>query len=271
MVEGKMQAIDVHAHFGGYVAEKHELINKFMSATANEVVRRACIAETQLTIVSPLKALLPRLKGDPLAANKEAAQIISKTEGLLQCVVVDPTKPDTYAQATEMLELPKCVGIKIHPEEHGYYIKEYGRAIFEFAARHKTVVQTHSGEQKSLPADFVQLANDFPEVILILSHLGCGWNDDPTHQICAIGSSQHGNVFTDTSSSQSMTSNLIEWAVSEVGAEHILYGSDSPLYFAPMQRARIDYADISEQDRKLILHGNAARLFGLEDQETKGL
>jgi len=44
-----------------------------------------------------------------------------------------------------------------------------------------------------------------------------------------------------------LTSNLIEWAVSEVGAQHILYGTDSPLYFAPMQRARVDNADISDK------------------------
>jgi predicted TIM-barrel fold metal-dependent hydrolase len=70
-------------------------------------------------------------------------------------------------------------------------------------------------------------------------------------------------LVTDTSSAKSITSNLIEWAVGEIGAEHILYGTDSPLYFAPMQRARIDNADISDRDKRLILHDNAARLFDL--------
>ncbi len=62
---------------------------------------------------------------------------------------------------------------------------------------------------------------------------------------------------------QSITSNLIEWAVSEIGAEYILYGTDSPLHFAPMQRARVDKANISDQDKHLILDDNAAQLFGL--------
>ena len=39
---------------------------------------------------------------------------------------------------------------------------------------------------------------------------------------------------------------------------------DRPLYFSPMQRARVDYADISEEDRANILRNTAAGLLGLE-------
>ena len=262
-MEEAIMAIDVHAHFGKCRGAKFRLTDKFMSGDADLVVQRARLAHTRLTMVSPLEALMPRLGGDPISANLNAAQVVAQTDGLLQWVVVDPTQPQTYEQAQEMLKLPKCVGIKIHPEEHGYLIAEHGKTIFEFAVRCHAIVQTHSGEEKSLPKDFVKLANDFPEVTLIISHLGCGWDEDLTHQVCAIQASKHGNVFTDTSSAKSITSNLIEWAVGEIGAEHILYGTDSPLYFAPMQRARIDKADISDRDKRLILHDNAARLFGL--------
>ena len=259
----RIQAIDVHAHFGRYVG-KSELVNNFMSADADVVVQRAHLAMTQLTVVSPLEALMPRLNGDPISGNVNAAQVVAETDGLLQWVVVDPIQPQTYEQAEQMLKQPKCVGIKIHPEEHGYLITEHGRAIFEFAAKHHAIVQSHSGEEKSLPSDFVNLANDFPEVMLIISHLGCGWDGDMTHQVRAIQASKHGNMFTDTSSAKSITSNLLEWAVSKIGAERILYGTDSPLYFAPMQRARIDHANISDQNKRLILHDNAAQLLGLD-------
>jgi predicted TIM-barrel fold metal-dependent hydrolase len=59
----------------------------------------------------------------------------------------------------------------------------------------------------------------------------------------------------------SITSGLIEWAVKEIGADRIFYGTDSPLYFAPMQRARVEHAEISDEDKRLILRENAlARL-----------
>ena len=119
----------------------------------------------------------------------------------------------------------------------------------------------HSSEQNSLAADYVRFANAYPEMKLIIAHLGCGWDGDLTHQVRAIQQSRHGNLFTDTSSAKSITPNLIEWAVREIGAERVLFGTDTPLYSAPMQRARIDHAEISELDKRLILAENAMRLF----------
>ena len=114
-----------------------------------------------------------------------------------------------------------------------------------------------------MPEDFVRFANDFPSVKLIFGHLGWCGDGNPDHQVRAIQSGRHSNMFVDTSSARSIIPNLIEWAVSEIGAERILYGTDTPVYFSPMQRARIDCADISNQDKKLILHDNAAKLLGI--------
>ena len=265
MIEA-IQAIDVHAHFGPCRGAKFPLTGELMSGEVEVVLERARLANTKFTMVSPTEALMPRLQGDPLSGNAHAAELVAQTQGLLQWVVVDPLKPKTFDQAAELLNRPRTAGIKIHPEEHGYPISDRGKLIFTFAARHGAIVQTHSGEEKSLPADFVKLADAFPEVTLIISHLGCGWDDDLSHQVRAIQQSRHGNLFTDTSSAKSITSGLIEWAVAEIGADHILYGTDSPLYFAPMQRARIDKAEISDSDKRLILHDNAARLFGLRKE-----
>ena len=129
-----------------------------------------------------------------------------------------------------MLRSSRCVGIKIHPEEHCYAIREYGQAIFEFAAARRAVVLTHSSEQNSLAADFVPFANAFPEVQLILAHIGCGWDGDLTHQVRAVQQSKHGNLFADTSSVRSITPGLNEWAVREIGADRVLFGTDTPLY-----------------------------------------
>lgn len=260
-----VQAIDVHAHYGVYGRGKQDKGDEFMTGDADVVVRRARQANTRLTVVSPLEALLPRFAGDPISGNENAARIVAQTEGLLQWVVIDPLKPKTYEQAERMLKLPKCVGIKIHPEEHGYPIREHGDALFSFAAKHRTVVLGHSSEQNSLAADYVLFANKFPEMSLILAHIGCGWDGDLTHQVRALAQSKHGNVYADTSSARSITPCLIEYAVREAGADRVLYGTDTPLYFAPMQRARIDHADISDREKRMILCENAIRLLGLNE------
>jgi uncharacterized protein len=260
-------AIDVHAHYGTYLRSgMDEVTADFMTGDASVVVARATQANIRLTVVSPLEALLPRFGGDPVNGNIHAARIVAETEGLLQYVVIDPLKPATYEQAAEMLKLPKCVGIKIHPEEHGYPIVEHGRKIFEFAAQHRAIVLTHSSEQNSLASDFLPFINDYPEARLILAHIGCGWDGDLTHQVRAIQKSRHGNVFADTSSARSITPKLIEWAVKEVGAERVLFGTDTPLYHVSMQRIRIDHADLTDREKRMILRENALKLFGLPDE-----
>ena len=262
-----IHAIDVHAHYGVY-DQGPDLIRTFLSGDAQRVIDLARLARTSLTIVSPLHALMPRFQADALGGNEQAAHLIPKHPELRQWVVIDPLKPDTYGQAEQMLASPCCVGIKIHPEEHGYPIKQHGRQIFEFAAKHGAIILTHSGEVNSLPEDFVPFANDFPEVRLILAHIGCSIDEDPGHQVRAMQQSIHGNIFADTSSAQSVVCGLIEWAVAEIGSERILYGTDTPLYFAPMQRARIDRAEIADADKQRILRDNAMKLFQFSETEV---
>lgn len=261
----EISAIDVHGHYGPFIrADGKTLLDQLHSGDAGEVARRARSVNIQCTIVSPLLALLPRFQADAFQGNEEAQRVVAKTPGLRQYVVIDPRRPQTFAQADEMLRLPQCVGIKIHPEEHGYPICEHARAIFEFAAERKAIVLTHSSEQNSLAADFVPWANEFPEVRLILAHIGCGWDGDVTHQVRAIQQCVHKNVFADTSSARSIVPGLIEWAVREVGVDRVLFGTDTPLYHAGMQRARIDHADLSDGEKQQILRENAIRLFGLK-------
>ena len=262
-----VQAVDVHAHYGPFERGISELVDRLRSCDAQEVVRRARLANVALTIVSPSKALVPRFEADAVAGNDDAERTVAEVEGLLRWVVVNPLQPRTYEQAVEALAQPRCAGIKIHPEEHGYAIKEHGEAIFEFAAEHRAFVLTHSGEPNSMPEDYVPFADSFTEMTLMLAHLGNGSDGDPTHQVRAIQAARHGNIYVDTSSSQNITPGLLEWAVGEIGAERLLFGTDSAAYWTPMQRARIDSAEIDDDAKRLILRDNAVRLLNLDLEE----
>ena len=259
-------AIDVHAHYGTYVREGDlDLQNYMVSGDADTVITRARKANTEFTVVSPLLGLMPRGRADAAVGNEEAAEVVPSTEGLLQWVIIDPLNPRTFAQAAEMLKTPHCVGIKLHPEEHCYPISEHGQALFEFAAEHRAVVLVHSGDENSLPEDFLPFAERFPEIKLLLAHLGNGGvaSGDPGLQVRTIQASTHGNIYVDTSSARSIMPRLVEWAVGEIGADRILYGTDTPLYSATMQRARIDHADLSDDQKKQILRENAVALLDL--------
>lgn len=266
----QLPAIDVHGHVGRYLQTGvMSLKAQWMGGDAATVVGRARAANIRYTVVSPLASLLPRGTTDVLAGNEEACRTVERTPGLLLWVVLNPFQPAAFQQARQMLNGPKCVGIKIHPEEHGYRIADQGAAVFRFAAEFGAAILTHSGEANSMPADYVPFANDFPEVALILAHLGNSGDgvETPELQVRAMQESRHGNMYTDTSSAQSLLPGLIEWAVAEVGAERILFGTDTPLYSSHSQRARIDYADLSNEQKQCILRDNARRILSVPETD----
>ena len=237
---------------------------------------------------------------DAFAANIETAKACVENNGaLLQWAVVNPNQPETYAQAAELLAAPggRCCGLKIHPgacyplrsvptiwnckiqlkyswvaagyylvECHCYHIADKGEELFEFARKHKALVMCHSGHSNSHPMDYLPFCDASPEIHIILAHLGNSGDiegaKDPTHHVQAIAASKHGNVHVDTSSAAGIQPHLLEYAVSKVGAEKILFGTDTPLYFAAMQRARVDSAELPDEAKRLILRGNAERLLG---------
>jgi len=257
-------AIDVHAHFGNCVRDAAPALTcEFMSADGPAVVRRGRSCQIRTTIASPLEGLMPRGAADAVAANIEAHKVCSQTDGLKQWCILHPLQLETFAQVDQQLDSPDCLGIKLHPEEHRYPISHEGANLFACAARHDAVVLVHSGDEFSPPLDFIRWADEFPNVTLILAHLGNGGAaaGDPRLQVQAVQASQHGNVFVDTSSARSILPGLLEWAVTEIGPERILFGTDTPLYFAGMQRARVDYAELSLEDKTRILNGNARRIW----------
>lgn len=262
----RLPALDAHGHYGAYLDANH-LLAEFSSASAAEVAQRARACGVTWTIVSPLAGLLPRGLGQPvMAANEAAHRDVQATPGLLQYVIVNPLQPETFDQARRMLKTPWCVGIKVHPEEHSYRISDHGDALFAFFEETGVPVKAHSGCVNSLPGDFVPFANRFPKARVMLAHLGHGGGAGGRVdlQVRAVQAARHGNLWIDTSSARSILPRLVEWAVKEVGAERLIFGSDTPLYHVAMQRERIECAEIFEADRRKILWDNALALFGLE-------
>lgn len=259
------KAIDVHAHFGVYDravdAATRSLWRDFFSGDIHTVLARAHAVNIVSTFVSPLSALLPD-GGDPIAGNRESVKTAEALPEFRFWVVLNPEIPETWRQTEELVSHPQCVGIKIHPVEHSYQIKDHGERIFAFAAEQATPVLSHSGEAGSLPKDFVPFLNRFPELPFIFAHLGHSEAADLSWQVKAIQRCNGSNVYVDTSSSNSIKSGLVEWAVREIGSEKILFGTDTPLYSAASQKARIEHAEISDQDKQNIFCRNAQRLFG---------
>lgn len=257
-----MRAIDVHGHYGNHNPRgRTGLESELRSASIEEVRERAQQVDICLTVVSPLQALHP-YGGDVLRANEDAREQAERCDDIRFWAVLDPCREPTYQQVEKLLAHDRCKGIKIHPVNHEYEIRERGAAIFEFAAAHKALVLAHSGCPGSFPEDFVPFMERFAAATLILAHLGNSADGHLGRQVYAIQQAATDNLFVDTSSIKSMTPKLVEWAVEQIGVDKILFGTDTPVYVVSSQKARIEYADLTETQKRAILFENAARLLG---------
>ena len=265
-------AIDIHAHYGCWNRpESQPEASQAQTAGAQALLlRNSACANVAVSCVSHFGTLFPIGK-ESLRWNETALQELSGTARVKLLVTLDPRKPESFLQAERMLQSRLCLGVKLHPAFHRYAIAAYGEAVYAFAARLGVPVIAHTGEPGCMPEDFVPFADRYPETVTILSHLGCTPDDDDMHQCRAAAQSRAGNLYTDTSSIRSMDIDLIERAVRMIGAEKLLFGTDSGCYFSPAQRAGIDCAVLTMQEKKQILYENALRLFPqLQDDYARG-
>lgn len=137
--------------------------------------------------------------------------------------------------------------------------------VMEIAEELDLIVLQHTADQTVLkarkwhsdPADTALLGRRYPNVRIIMAHLtACSMRG--TREIIDVP-----NVWHDTSAYLPFTGRL-EYAVEQLGADRLLFGTDLLIRDIPSQLGRILGARISERDKRKILFDNARELLGLE-------
>ena len=106
---------------------------------------------------------------------------------------------------------------------------------------------------ESTPFDVVELAQRHPRLQIVCAHTGGNW------ELAIRAIRDVKNVYAGTAGSDP-TSGFVEMAVRELGAERVIYGSDVGGRSFASQIAKVEGANVSESDKKLILGGNLRRL-----------
>lgn len=136
-------------------------------------------------------------------------------------------------------------------------------AIISRAAELKAVIFQHTwfkndGTQypgESTPLDFVQLAKRFPDVPLICGHTGGTW------ELGIRAVRELKNVWVDLAGSDPCNG-MVEMGVRELGADRLIYGSDSGGRSFASQLAKVHGAQIPDELKPRILGGNLRKLMG---------
>lgn len=159
------------------------------------------------------------------------------------------------------------------------------RTVWEFCAEHELPVLIHFGflgrgggvvqHPRMSPLSLFEVARDFPEIPFIIPHFGAGY----WQELLALCWSLP-NIHIDTSGSNQWMrwlpypltlEDLFRKARETIGAERIIFGSDSSLFprgfserYLQDQLQACYTLNFTEEEIRLIFGGNAARLLRLE-------
>ncbi len=135
--------------------------------------------------------------------------------------------------------------------------------LIERVAEYKGVIMQHTwfktggkpGPGSSTPSELALLAAKFPEQKFLCAHAGGEWQKG----IRAVRDSE--NILVETSGFDP-TAGFIEMAVRDLGAERIVFGSHLPSRSLGTELGKVLAAEITEEDKRLILGENYRRLLG---------
>jgi predicted TIM-barrel fold metal-dependent hydrolase len=170
-----------------------------------------------------------------------------------------PRLPGYLEEAERFLEHPKFLGLKLHPLIDGYHPNDPAvHPLMELIQERGMPVLLHCGHPIfTLPWSIEELAAAFPQVKVILGHMGHG-------NVVYINASidiaaRNPNVFLETSGMPMHTK--IKEAVERVGPERVLYGSDAPFHHPAVEILRVQMSGLEPDLLERVLSANGRALF----------
>lgn len=155
-------------------------------------------------------------------------------------------------------------GIKIHPDIQRFRLDDENVLNMFAEIEGKLPVLIHTGDYRydnSGPVRMNHVLDLFPNLQVICAHLG-GWGEWDR----AAGSRLPGrpNVYTDVSSTlYAVAAEHATDIIRKFGVENVFFGSDYPLWSAKVELERFDRLLLTDDEKEMILHKNAERVFGL--------
>ena len=240
--------IDAHSHVGvTWPDERTEPTPEESIAMLDRSnVKKACTSASRY------------LKFDYRKGNRLTRSLVERfPDRLIGFCIADPTCPEESAGEIEScLEAPHFAGVKIHISHNGVpYDDPRYLPIFERARDFGAPVLAHAFSRAEV-SQFLSVAKAFPEIAFIVGHSGgYAWRD------CVSAIASVENAFFDVCCSVA-DAGRVEAFVEAGGADRVLLGTDIPFLSPAYNISQIYHADLSHEQRALILGGNTRRILG---------
>ena len=188
--------------------------------------------------------------------NKEIAEIAAKNKRFIGFARLRNNAPNNGAQLEYAVKELGLRGLKISNIPT--------REIMNKVRELKIPVIAHSGMGLA-PIQYEGVVDCYPEVTLILAHLGFDQNVSNMFafpQQANYMARRYKNVYLDTSAAI-WIQHTLEQAVAEVGADKLIFGSDGPWFSPSIILACLRELELPERDMRKILYENIAGILNL--------
>jgi predicted TIM-barrel fold metal-dependent hydrolase len=245
-----MKRIDCEMHVGKFVGDLYTWLDHPIGPEELEGVLDE--HNFDMTLVMP-----PTLQSPD---NASVGKAIRGHPRLIGFAMINPCEPDGG-----VAELERSVGewgmkgLKLVPLRHGYDIDtEVPIRVMQCAERLGLPVSIHSGAHYCLPWQIADLARKFPTVPIIMDHMGWRYYVDGAINVAMTTP----NIYLETA----MVSQpgCIKLAVSKIGADRVIYGSDYPTGDPASMLATVKAARLKPEEEAWVLGGTLARIMRIE-------
>ena len=170
-------------------------------------------------------------------------------------VTANPNYDGDIDKAINDLETRGFVGLKPYAVLHGKLTDPGYIPWFEYGNRRKLFMLAHTGTQE-LAEQVKQIAPLYPDMIFIMAHSGVSME---IARINVAVAKEFENIVLEITFT-SATRGSIEYMVSEIGSERVLFGTDLPMRDSAPQLVWVAYAEIPVSDKINILGENMRKI-----------
>lgn len=194
--------------------------------------------------------------------NAMIAKAVQGSKDLFAHVWVNPKEKRCERDLGAYLKRGNFIGVKLHPLFDGYTPDSpIVHPIARAAEKAGVPIQFHCGHPPfSLPWSFEPLAREFPEVKMVLVHMGHG------HIVYINGAievaERNPNIYLETSGMPMHTK--IKEAMERVGKDRVMYGDDLPCGHPSWELEKARASGLEEEDLRRLLGENAKKLYRLD-------
>ena len=247
----KREIIDLHVHQGK--------INPVPSGTesADGIIRNMDRCGIKAALVTSSWSCYGDVKRGNKAVCEDCAHYPGRIFGYL---TLDPKYPEEIKSELNLYgDNPAFRGIKLH-SQHGVDIADQRHnIIFSFADKKGWVLLCHASYD---PIKWKKICTTYKKAKFIVAHSGtCDPKDETIFRLAKLAR-KCKNLYLDCAGS-GMAPGALERLTVVAGAEQITYGSDFPLFDFSYETGRITSSSLSEEEKNLILYGNAKKILGL--------